>query len=162
TLVLALHFAAVLRLYRREVPAVQQNAEAAMAIATEHGFASWLANSLIMRGWALVQNGELASGIAQMRQGGNALKATEGEKSITYFLALLAEALGKIGQTDEALAMVSEAIGHDTGGFHWAELHRLQGELLLRQQPTEALCTQAQACFHRALTIAREQKAKSL
>jgi adenylate cyclase len=163
TLVLALHFAAVLRLYRREVQAVQENAEAAMEMSMEQGFSSWLANSQIMRGWALVQNGESASGIAQLRQGVNVLKAAEGEKSITYFISLLAEALGKLGQTEEALVTVSEAIGHDTGErFHWAELHRLRGELLLRQQVAEVASFEAENCFCQALSIARRQQAKSL
>jgi predicted ATPase len=163
TLVLALHFAAVLRLYRREGPAVKENAEAAMAIATEHGFSFWLANTQIMRGWALIQNGESASGIAQLRQGLNALTAAGGAKSLTYFFALMAEALGKLGQTEEALAMLSEAIMHDTGErFHWAELHRLRGEYLLRQETADVACRQAEACFRQAIAIARQQQAKSL
>jgi predicted ATPase/predicted Ser/Thr protein kinase len=163
TLVLALHFAAVLRLYRREGPAVQKHAEAAMAIATEHGFSSWLANSQIMRGWTLIQNGESASGIAQLRQGLSALTAAGGAKSMTYFFALMAEALGKLGQTEEALDMLSEAIMHDTGErFHWPELHRLRGEFLLRQEAADVACRQAEACFRQAIAIARQQQAKSL
>ena len=43
TLALALHFAAMLRQYRREGPAVQERAEATTAIATEHGLSLWLA-----------------------------------------------------------------------------------------------------------------------
>jgi predicted ATPase len=52
---------------------------------------------------------------------------------------------------------------HGTGeGFHGAELHRLQGELLLRREAAEVTCREAEACFRRALTIARGQQAKSL
>jgi len=40
-----------------------------------------------------------------------------------------------------------------------AELHRLQGELLLQQSPDNA--TEAAACFQHALTIAHHQQAKS-
>jgi predicted ATPase len=47
-------------------------------------------------------------------------------------------------------------------GFHGAELHRLQGELLLRQGSTEATLREAEECFQRALTLARGQHAKSL
>jgi predicted ATPase len=42
SLALALHYAAVLRQYRREAPAVQGSAEAATAITTEHGISFWL------------------------------------------------------------------------------------------------------------------------
>ena len=46
-------------------------------------------------------------------------------------------------------------------GDHWyeAELHRIKGELLLRQAVPDA--PQAEACFHKALTVARRQQAKS-
>src|SRR5919205_438537 len=40
-----------------------------------------------------------------------------------------------------------------------AEVHRLQGELLLRQAVPDA--PQAEACFHHALAVARRQQAKS-
>ena len=61
--------------------------------------------------------------------------------------------------------MLAEALTlmYDTGeGLHGAELHRLQGELLLRRDAAEAKCREAEACFHQALTIARQQQAKSL
>jgi predicted ATPase len=47
-------------------------------------------------------------------------------------------------------------------GLHGAELHRLQGEFLLRREPTEVACREAEAYFLQALTIARRQQAKSL
>jgi predicted ATPase len=55
----------------------------------------------------------------------------------------------------EALALV------DTTGERWceAELHRLKGELLLQGSSENA--TEAEACFHHALEIARTQQAKS-
>jgi predicted ATPase len=40
-----------------------------------------------------------------------------------------------------------------------AEMHRLQGELLLRQDDSNA--AEAQGCFERAIEIARKQSAKS-
>lgn len=163
TLVLALHFGAILRFYRREGAAAQEIAEATIAIATEHGFSFWLANGLIMRGWALAEQGTCANGIAQMRQGLNALTAIGGEKARTYFLALLAEALGMDGQIEEAMAVLPEAGIHAKGErFHWPELHRLRGEFLLRQKGTEVACRKAEACFHQALDVARAQQAKSL
>jgi predicted ATPase len=165
TLALALHFAAMLRQYRREVPAVQGSADATMAIATEHGFSFWRVCGQVMRGWALAEQGAGARGIAQLRQGLTAWKAAGSETYRTYFLALLAEALGQEGQIEEGLGVLAEALAqmHRTGeGLHGAELHRLQGEFLLRREAAEATCREAEACFHRALTIARQQQAKSL
>jgi predicted ATPase len=118
-----------------------------------------------MRGWALAGQGARASGIVQLRQGLSAWKAAGSETYRTYFLALLAEALGKEGQVEEGLGLLAEALAqmHGTGeGFHGAELHRLQGEFLLRREAGEVTCREAEACFHRAVTIARRQQAKSL
>jgi predicted ATPase len=165
TLAPALHFAAMVRQYRREVPAVREFAEATTAIATEHGLAYWRACGQVMRGWALAVQGASASGISQMREGLTAWKAAGSETYRTYFLALLAEALGRDGQVEEGLEVLAEALAvmHGTGeGFHGADLHRLQGEFLLRREAAEGTGREAEACFRRALTLARRQQANAL
>jgi predicted ATPase len=93
--------------------------------------------------------------------------ATGAETHRTYFLGLLAEALGREERIAEGLEVLAEALGFVSGTgtvFHAAELHRLQGEFLLRQEGADAeiACREAEACFRRALTIARGQQAKSL
>jgi predicted ATPase len=103
--------------------------------------------------------------VAQLRQGLTALTATGGEKPRAYFLALLAEALGREGQIGEGLGVLSEALALMDGRgelYHGAELHRLQGEFLLRREAPDVACREAEDCFHRALTIARQQEARSL
>jgi predicted ATPase len=70
---------------------------------------------------------------------------------------LLAEACAMTGEIEEGLATVAEALvitekTHE--GFSEAELYRLKGELV----PD---ATEAEACFHQAIEIARRQKAKS-
>jgi predicted ATPase len=101
--------------------------------------------------------------MVQMRQGLAALRATGAELRRPLFLALLAEAYGGIGQSEEGLHVLAEALaaGEQTGGrFYEAELYRLKGELLLRQAfPDEY---QAETCFRQALEVARHQQAKSL
>jgi predicted ATPase len=162
---LALYFATMVRQYCRAAPAVQEIAEATTAIAVEHGLSLWRANGLIMRGWALAEQGAYASGIAMLRQGLTDWVATGAETHRTYFLGLLADALGRGGQIEEGLGVLAEALTfmHGTGTvFHGAELHRLQGEFLLQKDRSEVACLEAEACFHRALAIARRQQAKSL
>jgi predicted ATPase len=161
---LALYFAAMLRQYCREAPAVQECAEAITVIANEHGLSLWKANGLIMRAWALAEQGAWADGIPQLREGLSAWVATGAETHRTYFLGLLAEALGKGGQFEQGLSVLTEALSsmQSTGTvFHGAELHRLQGEFLLKQKADEATRRAAEACFRQALTIAQEQQAKS-
>jgi predicted ATPase len=165
TYALALYFASVLRQYCREVTAVQESAAATTAIGIDHGLSLWQANGRIMGGWARVEQGESESGIAQMRQGLTDWLATGAETHRTYFLGLLAEALGRTGQIAEARRVLAEAVEmmHGSGTvFHAAELFRLQGEYLLRQDANEAACREAEALFGRARGIAQRQKAKSL
>jgi predicted ATPase len=71
----------------------------------------------------------------------------------------------------EALQALAEAFAvvEYTGKRRWeAELHRLRGEFLLARQGTRQPVAgtwphgeEAEACFQRALTIARRQQAKS-
>jgi predicted ATPase len=165
TLGLALYFDAILRQYRREAPAVQESAEAASAVAAEHGISLWQAVGPILCGWALAEQDQAESGIARIRRGLTDWAATGGETHRPYHLALLAEALSRAGRIEEGLGALAEALslGRRTGeGFHEAELHRLRGEFLLRQQGAEVACRDAEACFRRALSVARQQRAKSL
>jgi predicted ATPase len=79
-----------------------------------------------------------------------------------YWLVLLASAHGRCGQPQEGLATVTEALDAvvRSGERCWeAELHRLQGQLLLQKDAANQ--AEAEACFHRAIEFARAQKAKS-
>ncbi len=137
----------------------------------------------ILRGWALVEQGQ--EGIAQIRQGLGTFRAMGEEMAQTYYLALLAEAHGKAGQPEEGLSMLTEALAavHETGErFYEAELHRLKGTFILqsRSSPRQVKTGQdksedpdprpltpdpqaeAEACFHKAIAIARQQQAKLL
>ena len=95
---------------RREGQAAQKRAEALIALSTEQGFASFLAIGVCWRGAALAGQGQGEEGIAQMRQGLAALRATGAEVYRQYFLALLAEAYGKVGQIEEGLIVLAEAL----------------------------------------------------
>ena len=53
SLAYALFFAAWLHQFRREWHLTQERAEALIALATEQGFALWVAGGTTMRGWAL-------------------------------------------------------------------------------------------------------------
>jgi predicted ATPase len=159
----ALSYAAMLHQFRRERQAVQETAEALMALAMEQGNAERLARGTILCGWVLCTQGQGVEGVVQMRQGLTALRATGGEVRRPLFLALLAEAYGGIGQSEEGLHVLAEALAavEQTGGrFYEAELYRLKGELLLMQAlPDE---DQPETCFRHALKVARCQQAKSL
>jgi len=162
TLAEALFGAASVHQFRREGNAVQKRAEALIAFCTEQNFPLWLAAGNMYRGWALADQGEIEKGIAQMRHGIAAWRATGSEVGPAMRYSWLAEAFGKAGHTEEALAILAEGLAAvDRTGEHWweAELHRLKGELMLMRG---ADATEAEACFHQAIEVARRQQAKSL
>jgi predicted ATPase len=165
TLGWAYYFAAKLHQFRREDQAARARAEAAVALATEHGFALWRAGGTFLRGWALTQQQGAANGVALLRQGAADWQATGAGAHRPYQLALVAEALGQVGQAGEGLTAVREALAlvRSHGEQYWeAELHRLQGELLLLQGSSPSRRDEAETCFHRGLAVAREQQTKSL
>ena len=104
----------------------------------------------------------MLAGLAQLHQGMTAVLATGQELGRPFCLVILAEAAGQGGQVDEGLRLLAEALRaleESRRGDLLAEAYRLQGELRLRQALPEA--AQAEACFQRALTVARRQQAKS-
>ena len=159
----ALFFAAILHQLRREERMAQERAEAAIAVSGEHGLVLYQAMATITRGWALIEQGQQEEAIEQIRQGLAAHQATGTELLRPHFLALLAEALGKAGQTEEGLRVLEEALAmaHRNGErYYQAELYRLKGELLLMS--SKDATADAESCFKRAIEIARKLKAKSL
>jgi class 3 adenylate cyclase/predicted ATPase len=157
SLVHALFYAAWVHQQRGDRQAVEERMEAAVTLATEQGFTRWVVQGSVLQGWLLAQHGKGQEGILKMRQGATVVR----EQS--HFAAPLAEAYGNAGQAEEGLRVVSEELArvHKIGErFYEAELHRVNGELLLRRAvPDEE---QAETCFEKAIDVARSQTAKSL
>jgi predicted ATPase len=149
--------------FRREVPEAHARSEAALALATEHGFVEWLLNIMNQYGGTLAMLGHYEAGIAQMCQGIATPQATQTRKErLPKLLSRLAAAYGNSGQAEVGLGVLAEALAMVAtmgDGLYQAELHRLKRELLLRQGVPDAL--QAEACFHQAIAISQSQQAKS-
>ena len=77
--------------------------------------------------------------------------------------ALLAESVAEDGRVEEGLAIIAETLAmvERTGaGYYEAELHRLNGELLLMQAEGTRQ-REAEASFQRAIELAHRRLAKS-
>ncbi len=156
----ALTFASDTHQLRRELESSQKQAEAAFELATEKGFPLWIRISTLYRGWALIEQGQVKEGITQLQEGLASQHA--GKLGQTRFLGVLAEAFAKMNEREKAFSALVEADAHadKTGEVFWrAELHRLRGDLLLKQRVNDG---DSESCFHQALEIARNQGAKSL
>jgi predicted ATPase len=165
---LVLSFTAIFHAFRREVRLTQERAEAAIRLAEEQGFPqlkdvpSTMVHPSILRGWALAHQGQAKEGIAQLTEGLRAYRATGAATWRPYFLALLAEVHGTLGEPEAGLTVLTEALALvDTIGARWceAEIYRLKGKLLFQQSSDHQ--AEAETCFHHALAIARDQQAKS-
>jgi DNA-binding winged helix-turn-helix (wHTH) protein/predicted ATPase len=135
----ALNQALVLHQLRREGPAAYERAEEVLAFCTEQGFSQQLAMGTILRGWGLAAQGQADRGIAEMNQGLAASQAAGIGLGRAPVLAQMAEACWHIGQIEEGLRLLAEALAvMDRTGERWweAEVHRLKGELLLTQEGT--------------------------
>lgn len=103
--------------------------------------------------------------IQHLRDSLTAFKAAGARLRLPYYLSLLAQAYGKAGRAEEALASINEAMAEARQhNERWwdAELHRLRGELLLMQGANAPDTSDAQAALLRAIDIARSQQARSL
>jgi class 3 adenylate cyclase/predicted ATPase len=159
----ALHFSALLHQLRRESQAALAQADAELALCTEQGITHYHAWGLLPRGWALAEQGQVAEGIDQIRQGFAGWRATGAGTVWPWFLALLAEACGKAGQSDNGLGALEEALDAvqtKEERLYEAEVYRLKGELLLQQSIAQQ--GEAEESFQQALVVARRQQAKSL
>ena len=155
--------AAYLHHYRRQVAAVQAQADALLTLATAQEFPLWIGYGTCWRGWALAMQGQGAAGLAQLHQGMMVVMATGHKLAQPHCLVLLAEAAGHAGQVAEGLRSAGrgpDGGGGNTGGATcFRKRIGSRGTLRLRQAAPEA--AQAEACFQQALAIARRQQAKS-
>jgi predicted ATPase len=161
TLAYALLFACFFEQYRQAWREAKDRAEKLIELATEQNFPHFLAAATVIRGWALTEAGELATGLTQLRQGLPAWRATGAGLYEPYFLGLQAEALGRSGAAGEGLDLVAKALERvqATGeGWFEAELHRIMGELMLRVPKPDPIG--AEARFGQAAATARQQGAK--
>ena len=140
-----------------------EHAEAAVALSTEQGFPLWAALGTSMRGWALALQGQGEAGMAQVRQGIAAWRATSATMLVPYLCTVLAEVCDHLGHPEDGLQALAEAytlVEQHEERWWEAEVCRLRGVLLLQQTGTPQ--AEAEAWFQQALDVARRQEAKSL
>lgn len=162
TLVAAWLWTAWLHRLRQEVDLTQTAAAAGLALAQAQGFPYWEASCRLHAGWALVQQGQFAAGVAHIEAARSLQQAANFPARDPDILLLLAEIYGRIGQPGQGLLLIEDALAEveATGArYAEAELYRLKGELLQMQRVDEQT---VESCFVHALAVARQQEAKAL
>ena len=131
-----------------------------VALSETQGFPFWLGVGRAFHAAARVVAGDFGA-LPEILDGMALAAETGNQAGAPALFALLAEAQRAAGQLAEAQGTVATAlaVAAQTGQpFFDADLHRLDGDLLLA---TGGTADEAAARYHRALAIAREQGARS-
>jgi DNA-binding winged helix-turn-helix (wHTH) protein/predicted ATPase len=159
-----------LRLLRREPEACAEQAETVIAYTTEQGVPFWMSHGLVLRGWALAEQGELEQGIADLEQGLASMTAMGTDLGRSAHSAHLAAATARAGRFTEARELIerSKALVAATGErYYEPEILRIDAELVLAEAggadraPSEARA-RAEALLHTAIACASTQGARTL
>ena len=113
--------------------------------------------------WAMAKTGAPEAAAAELEKGLEQYRQQSYGAMQTYFLGLLAQCWLLAGRLDDAMSTVEVAqrCAIATGERAWEpELHRLRGELRLRQTPNER--QGAARSFNLGLVVARRQRARSM
>lgn len=161
SLALPLFFGATLRQQCGDTRRVRTMADELAKLAEEEGFRFWLAGGNILQGWVVANEGDLQAGMKTMQDGIGEWQKTGANFMMPYFLALLADLHIRYGEPAKALSILDEAEKRIEGSKErWfeAEVHRTIGETLLTPDLRDE--RRAEACFERALLVARAQGAR--
>jgi predicted ATPase len=142
--------------------AADARSDEAIPLADEKGAALWKAWGLMNRGWLLAMTGKAMQAVEIMTSGINAWRLTGATVFMPCWLPNLARAYADLGQRDEAWRYIGEAMtAIQTTKERWceAELNCVAGEIALTSPGRDTV--KAQAYFERALSVARQQQAKS-
>jgi class 3 adenylate cyclase/predicted ATPase len=160
-------FRAVVHHFRGENEAARADAERAIAICEDHGFAVWLAHAKLMHGRLVAELGDPAAGVEEMREAYDMWSATGAVVTTPFYLAMQAEGLALAGQPDAGLALLEKAIdivSRCGERYYEPEIRRLFGELVLRSAALRRADRngEAERWFLSGLKLAGATKLRSL
>jgi class 3 adenylate cyclase/predicted ATPase len=133
-----------------------------IALAEERGSVFWKNSAMLNRARLLALTGKASDAVGIFTAAFPVRRSMGQTIYSPVSLSLLARAYAELGQFDDALSQIGEAITTvETTKETWyeAEVHRIAGEIALMSPEQDAV--KAEACFERALAVARGQQAKS-
>ena len=122
----------------------------------------WNAVGRIMRGDVLTLIGKYPDAVQIISTGIDAEKATGATLWIPWFASSLASAYAELGKFDDAWRWIGEAVSAaevTKDKWYEAEVNRIAGEITRKSNNSDV--AKSEAYFERALTVARQQRAKS-
>lgn len=147
-------FEVLLRNFKNVSKAAQQFLEFEIAEEPMH----WSTQVNILFGWSISMLGSPIRGTELIQHGINQLEKLEYNLDLSYYYSLFAESLitaEEYPEAEKALKRAKEIVDSTSAHFAESELHRIEGELLLAQDPSnsDAACK----TFKKAIKLARRQ-----
>jgi predicted ATPase len=133
-----------------------------LALADEKGSLFWKALGTVLQGCVFALTGKASDAVQMITSGVAAVKATGQTLWMPLFLSFLARTYVDLDQFDDAWRCIGEAMAAvETTKERWckAEVNRIAGEIALLSPKPDA--AKAEGYFERALSVARQQQAKS-
>ena len=162
TLMYALYLTLLFHTICRNFVPASTLADELIALADEKGAQLWKALGVLNQGCVLALTGKASDAVARLTAGMAAFRATGATVWVPWYQSYLAGACAEGGQFDDAWDHLDEAMtAMEKTNLKWceAEVNRIAGEITLMSPEPEA--AKAQAYFERALSGARQQRAKS-
>ena len=152
-------YTAIVYQLRREPKRVLELAEQVVENSIEHGLSVWKLNGEIMRGWALGVLGDPNS-LEMMSSCLKVRKVTASRIRQAYYLTLYADLLGRAGQSQSALKVISEAHSmlKETGERRWEPFLKIVHGDILRTCGDD---DQAKCHYQLGIEAARKRDAMS-
>jgi class 3 adenylate cyclase/predicted ATPase len=133
-----------------------------VALAEEKGAPHYRSGGSTMQGCVSALTGKASNAVPMITSGTAAWRSTGALLWVPFYLSCLARAYAELHQIDNAWRCIREAMTTvETTKERWCEpeIQRIAGEIALSSPHPDAV--KAQAYFERALTLARDQQAKS-
>jgi class 3 adenylate cyclase/tetratricopeptide (TPR) repeat protein len=162
SLMFALSLASITHIHCGKYAAATAQLEEVITFADEKDALFWGAIGISFRGYLLASTGRASEAIDTVSSGLAAYRSTGTTLWMPLHLSSLAKANVDVGHFDGAWRNINEAMRTiEETKERWleAEINRLAGEITLKSPIADAV--KAEAYFERALTIARQQQAKS-
>jgi predicted ATPase len=157
----ALGWGLVTNLHCGDYPTADALADELFALAGEKGSLIWKA-SMTTHGCVMAVSGRASDAVQMITSGATAWRSIGSTIALPMWLTYLARAYAELSQFDDAWRYIHEVTtATETTKETWyeAESQRTAGELALMSPEPDA--AKAEAYFERALTVARQQQAKS-
>jgi predicted ATPase len=162
TLMHALQFAGIGYIFCGNLAGARAQVDELIALAEERGSQYWKALGAAMRGEIFTETGEAWDAVRAITSALTSLRSIGASLYEPRYLWHLAKAYAELGQLDDALRCINDAIEKvERSKEKWceAEVHRIAGEIALKSPGPNT--ERAEAYFGHALTVARRQRAKS-